>query len=80
MAAILGDTVAVTLAFSRRSFSWGAAWKTSREKKTAARESEIAPVGKLSKRSFRVYQDLVGIPSDRSILTDFVDTRALLCR
>ena len=66
------------VASSRRSVSQGAVPKTAREKikKSVARGSERTPVGKLNKRSSGVPGS--GIPSDWSILTDFVNTQALL--
>ena len=66
----------VMVASSRRSVSHGAVQKIAREKlkKSTARGSERTPVGKLNKRS----SWYTGIPSDWSILRDFVNNRALL--
>ena len=49
------------LASSGRSVGWGAVRKNraQKNKKCAVRGSERTPVGKLNKRSFRVYHDLV---------------------
>ena len=57
--------ISLTLATSRRSVSQGAVQKTAREKIKKAQREEAKIPGS-------------GIPSDWSILTDFVNTRALL--
>ena len=69
----------LVLASSRRSVSQGAAQKTAREKKfkkARREESRERPWENLTKGRSGIPGS--GIPSDRSNLTDFVNTRALL--